>query len=117
MAIEVRLPQYGMAMQEGTIVQWFKHEGDRVEAGELLAEIEAEKATEELAAPESGVLEQILVPREQPFRCASCWPCSIPATAAPAEAAVGPARDVTGPRSARPPSPAPHRRRPDDRTR
>jgi pyruvate dehydrogenase E2 component (dihydrolipoamide acetyltransferase) len=62
MAIEVRLPQYGMAMQEGTIVQWFKHEGDRVEAGELLAEIEAEKATEELAAPESGVLERILVP-------------------------------------------------------
>ena len=62
MAIEVRLPQYGMGMQEGTIVQWFKHEGDRVEAGELLAEIEAEKATEELAAPGSGVLDQILVP-------------------------------------------------------
>jgi pyruvate dehydrogenase E2 component (dihydrolipoamide acetyltransferase) len=61
MAIEVRLPQYGMGMQEGTIVQWFKQEGDRVEAGELLAEIEAEKATEELAAPGSGVLDQILV--------------------------------------------------------
>jgi pyruvate dehydrogenase E2 component (dihydrolipoamide acetyltransferase) len=62
MAIEVRLPQFGMGMQEGTIVQWFKHEGDRVEAGELLAEIEAEKATEELIAPESGMLDQILVP-------------------------------------------------------
>ncbi len=62
MAIEVRLPQYGMGMQEGTIVQWLKQEGDRVEAGDLLAEIEAEKATEELAAPESGVLDQILVP-------------------------------------------------------
>jgi pyruvate dehydrogenase E2 component (dihydrolipoamide acetyltransferase) len=62
MAIEVRLPQFGMGMQEGTIVQWFKREGDRVEAGELLAEIEAEKATEELVAPESGVLDQILVP-------------------------------------------------------
>jgi pyruvate/2-oxoglutarate dehydrogenase complex dihydrolipoamide acyltransferase (E2) component len=61
MAIEVRLPQFGMGMQEGTIVQWFKQEGDRVEAGELLAEIEAEKATEELAAPASGVLGQILV--------------------------------------------------------
>jgi pyruvate dehydrogenase E2 component (dihydrolipoamide acetyltransferase) len=62
MSIEVRLPQYGMAMQEGTIVRWFKKEGDSVEAGEILAEVEAEKATEELLAAESGVLDQILVP-------------------------------------------------------
>jgi pyruvate dehydrogenase E2 component (dihydrolipoamide acetyltransferase) len=62
MSIEVRLPQYGMAMQEGTIVRWHKKEGDPVEAGEALAEVEAEKATEELLAVESGVLDRILVP-------------------------------------------------------
>jgi pyruvate dehydrogenase E2 component (dihydrolipoamide acetyltransferase) len=62
MDIEVRLPQFGMGMLEGTIVQWFKKVGDTVEAGEILAEIEAAKATEELAAPGSGVLHEILVP-------------------------------------------------------
>ncbi len=62
MSIDVRLPQYGMGMQEGTIVQWFKKEGDRVEAGEVLAEVEAEKSTEELTAQDSGVIEEIVVP-------------------------------------------------------
>jgi pyruvate/2-oxoglutarate dehydrogenase complex dihydrolipoamide acyltransferase (E2) component len=62
MSVEIRLPQYGMAMQEGTVVQWFKKEGDGVEAGDILAEIEAEKATEELVAQENGVLQEIVVP-------------------------------------------------------
>ena len=59
---EIRLPQFGMGMQEGTIITWFKREGDRVAAGEVVAEIEAEKVTEELFAPDDGVLQQILVP-------------------------------------------------------
>jgi pyruvate dehydrogenase E2 component (dihydrolipoamide acetyltransferase) len=62
MAVEIRLPQFGMAMQEGTIVHWFKEVGDTVEAGELLAEVEAAKSVEELSAPGDGVLQQILVP-------------------------------------------------------
>jgi pyruvate dehydrogenase E2 component (dihydrolipoamide acetyltransferase) len=49
-------------MQEGTVVAWRKHEGDAVEAGEVIAEIEAAKATEELTAPEAGVLSRIVVP-------------------------------------------------------
>jgi pyruvate dehydrogenase E2 component (dihydrolipoamide acetyltransferase) len=62
MAVEIRLPQFGMAMQEGTIIHWFKEVGDTVEAGELLAEVEAAKSVEELSAPGAGVLQQILVP-------------------------------------------------------
>jgi pyruvate dehydrogenase E2 component (dihydrolipoyllysine-residue acetyltransferase) len=89
MAIEVRLPQYGMAMQEGTIVQWFKHEGDQVTAGELLAEIEAEKATEELAAPGSGVLEQILVPEGETVPVRELLALLDPGDGGPADTAVG----------------------------
>ena len=59
---EIRLPQFGMGMQEGTIIAWFKREGDHVAAGEVVAEIEAEKTTEELVATGGGVLQRILVP-------------------------------------------------------
>ena len=59
---EIRLPQFGMGMREGTITAWFKREGDHVAAGEVVAEIEAEKVTEELVATGGGVLGRILVP-------------------------------------------------------
>ena len=59
---EIRLPQFGMGMQEGTIITWFKREGDHVATGEVVAEIEAEKVTEELVATGGGVLQRILVP-------------------------------------------------------
>ncbi len=62
MPFEVRLPQFGMGMQEGTITRWYKGEGEMVTAGEPVAEVEAEKTTEDLPAPGSGVLKQILVP-------------------------------------------------------
>lgn len=61
MVTEVRLPQWGMGMQEGTIVTWLKRVGDEVEAGEPIAEIEAAKTTEELTAPVDGVLQRVLV--------------------------------------------------------
>jgi pyruvate dehydrogenase E2 component (dihydrolipoamide acetyltransferase) len=53
---------WGMGMLEGTVVEWFKKEGDAVEAGEPLAEIEAAKTTEDLVAPAAGVLQRIVVP-------------------------------------------------------
>lgn len=59
---EIRLPQFGMGMQEGTIITWFKREGDHVAVGDVVAEIEAEKVTEELVATGGGVLRRILVP-------------------------------------------------------
>lgn len=59
--VEVLLPQWGMGMSEGTVTQWLKKVGERIEEDEPLAEIEAEKATVELEAPASGVLSEILV--------------------------------------------------------
>jgi len=65
MAIELKLPQYGMGMTEGTIVEWLKEEGDRIDAGEVIGSIEAAKATSELIAPVSGTLVKIVVPLDE----------------------------------------------------
>lgn len=62
MATEVIMPQASMTMEEGTIVRWLKKEGSPVEKGEILFEIETDKATMEIEAPASGVLKKILVP-------------------------------------------------------
>jgi 2-oxoglutarate dehydrogenase E2 component (dihydrolipoamide succinyltransferase) len=51
-----------MAMQDAMIVEWVKQVGDAVAKGEVLLRIETEKVVEELEAPESGVLAEILVP-------------------------------------------------------
>ena len=56
MAIEVTMPQMGADMTEGTIVKWFKGVGDTVTRGEMLAEIETDKANVELEAFESGTI-------------------------------------------------------------
>ena len=61
MKVEVLLPQWGMGMSEGTVTEWMKKVGDRVEEDEPLAEIEAEKATQELESPATGTLTEILV--------------------------------------------------------
>lgn len=65
MKVEVLLPQWGMGMSEGTVTTWLKAVGERVAEDEPLAEIEAEKATQELESPASGVLAEILVPEGQ----------------------------------------------------
>jgi pyruvate/2-oxoglutarate dehydrogenase complex dihydrolipoamide acyltransferase (E2) component len=56
MAVEVKLSSLGVNITEGTIVRWVKKEGDSVEKGEILAEVETEKVNFEIVAPESGVL-------------------------------------------------------------
>ncbi len=60
MAVEVKLSSLGVSITEGTIVRWLKREGDRVEKGEILAEVETEKVNFEIVAPEAGVLLKIL---------------------------------------------------------
>jgi len=60
--IEITMPQAGQSMEEGTIVQWRKAPGERVNKGDILLEIETDKATIEVEASDSGTLEQILVP-------------------------------------------------------
>lgn len=62
---DVIMPKMGDAMEEGKVVRWLKSPGDEVEKGETIAEIETDKAVVELEAPESGVLQQIIVQEDQ----------------------------------------------------
>ncbi len=62
MSSEVKLPRLGQGMEAGTIVKWLKSEGDRVEKGEPLYELDTDKATQEVEAEASGVLLKIAVP-------------------------------------------------------
>ena len=61
MASQVTLPRLGQGMESGTIVRWLKSEGDAVEKGEPLYELDTEKVTQEVEADASGVLLKILV--------------------------------------------------------
>ncbi|MBL7488231.1 lipoyl domain-containing protein [Frankia sp. AgB1.9] len=65
MTTEVNLPQFGMGMTEGTVLAWFKNEGDAVTEDEEIAEVEAEKTTVVVVAPATGVLSKILVQPEE----------------------------------------------------
>jgi pyruvate dehydrogenase E2 component (dihydrolipoamide acetyltransferase) len=62
MPTEILLPQWGMEMDEGTVVRWLKKEGDPVQEGEPLVEIETAKLTTELESFASGILTRIVVP-------------------------------------------------------
>ncbi len=61
MAVEVTLPKFGLTMQDANIARWLKKEGDTVNAGEALLEIETEKITCEVESPASGTVTKILV--------------------------------------------------------
>ncbi len=65
MATEVRLPQFGETMEEGTIVGCVVKVGDEVKKGDVIFEIETDKATLEMESPASGFVKHILVELEQ----------------------------------------------------
>jgi len=58
---EIQMPKLSDTMTEGTLVAWKKKKGDKVSAGEVLAEIETDKATMEWESPEDGTLTEIYV--------------------------------------------------------
>ncbi len=61
MATEIKLPRLGQGMEAGTIVKWLKSEGDAVEKGEPLYELDTDKVTQEVEADASGVLLRIAI--------------------------------------------------------
>ena len=114
MAYEVLMPQLGLTMEEGTVSQWVKHEGDAVKAGDVLLEITTDKLTNEVTSEHDGVLLKIVAQEGEdiPVKGLLCYvgqpgeavgdapaaPASAPApvapTAAPAPAAAAaPAAD------------------------
>ena len=111
MASEIVLPQWGMEMQDGTIVRWLKQEGDTVEEGEPIVEVETAKLQTELESTTAGVLSRIVAQEGEivPIRGVLCViaepgeviaPYSAPAAAAKVPSAPGtqttPATNGTG---------------------
>jgi len=65
MSIEILMPALSPTMTEGNLIKWIVKEGDRVKAGDILAEIETDKATMEVEAVDEGIVKQLLVKEGQ----------------------------------------------------
>ena len=104
MAYEVLMPQLGLTMEEGTVSQWVKHEGDPVKTGDVLLEITTDKLTNEVTSEHDGVLLRIVAQEGEdvPVKGLLCYvgqagesvgdaPAAAPAAAAPAAASAAPA--------------------------
>lgn len=58
---DIVVPQWGLTMEEATLVAWLKEVGDHVDEGEPIAELETDKTTAELESPFAGTVTEILV--------------------------------------------------------
>ena len=115
MAFEILMPQLGLTMEEGTVTQWLKQEGDPVKAGEAVLEITTDKLTNEVTSEHDGVLLKIVAQEgedipvkgllgyigqagEQVGDIAAPTPAAAPApaSAAPAMPAVAPTAAPSG---------------------
>ena len=107
MAYEVLMPQLGLTMEEGTVSQWIKHEGDEVKTGDVIVEITTDKLTNEVASEHDGVMLKIVAQEGEdiPVKGLLCYigqpgeavgdapaaPAAAPAAAEVAPAAAAPA--------------------------
>ncbi|MCY4406929.1 MAG: pyruvate dehydrogenase complex dihydrolipoamide acetyltransferase, partial [Rhodospirillaceae bacterium] len=62
MPIQILMPALSPTMTEGNVASWLKNEGDSVQAGDILCEIETDKATMEVEATDEGTLARIVAP-------------------------------------------------------
>jgi pyruvate dehydrogenase E1 component beta subunit len=113
MPTEVLMPALSPTMTEGKIARWLKQPGDKVKAGDVLAEIETDKATMEMEAVDEGTLARILVPEgsenvavNAPIAVIAAEGESVSAASAPKPAAAPPPRLATA-APVRAPAPAP----------
>lgn len=114
MATEITMPRLGQGMESGTVTRWLKSEGDSVEKGEPLFEVDTEKVTQEVEADVGGTVLRILVPEgtEIPVGGALCV-IGKPGEAVEEKAAPEPAATEPVPAAAAPsptqaePAPAP----------
>lgn len=111
MAYEVLMPQLGLTMEEGTVSQWIKHEGDEVKAGDVILEITTDKLTNEVASEHDGVLLKIVAQEGEdvPVKGLLAYigqPGEAVGDAAPAAAPAAPAAEAA-PAAAAPAAAAP----------
>src|ERR1700745_3799159 len=101
MPSEVLMPALSPTMTEGKIARWIKSEGDEVRAGDVLAEIETDKATMEVEAVDEGVLAKIVIP-EGTDHVAVNTPIAVIAENGEDATAVAVAKSVARPKEAPP---------------
>ena len=124
MPIEILMPALSPTMTEGKLAKWLKNEGDSVASGDVIAEIETDKATMEVEAVDEGVLGKILIAEDtdgvavntpiavlledgEDASAISAAPAAAPAAAAPAAAeAPAPAPAAAAPANVAAPAPA-----------
>ena len=108
MATNILMPALSPTMTEGTLARWLKKEGDTIKAGDIIAEIETDKATMEVEAVDEGILGKILVadgtanvavnaPIAVLVEAGEAVPSGAPALVAAAPAAAAPAAAPLGP--------------------
>ncbi len=116
MATEILMPALSPTMEEGTLAKWLVKEGDTVKSGDLIAEIETDKATMEFEAVDEGVIGKLLVAEGTEGVKVNTPICiigeegedmSAASAAAPAPAAAAPAEDAAKPADAAPAAAAP----------
>ena len=111
--IDITMPRLSDTMEEGTIARWHKQPGDTVNVGDVLVEIETDKATMDYEAYEAGTLAEILVPEGEvatigtPIARLDNGKASAPTVAAPASTPVPAADDVAAQETAELESPLP----------
>src|SRR5436190_22651366 len=102
---EVNMPRLSDTMEEGTIARWLKSPGDEIKKGDILAEIETDKATMDLEAYEAGTLQQILVQEGETVPIGQAVALIGSGAAAQAAAQPAPATAKTGADGAAPAAP------------
>ena len=114
MATNILMPALSPTMTEGTLSRWLKKEGENVHAGDVIAEIETDKATMEVEAVDEGVLGKILIPDgtegvkvNEPIAILVDEGETVPAAAAPAQPKPAAAPPPTPATASPPPRPAP----------
>jgi pyruvate dehydrogenase E2 component (dihydrolipoamide acetyltransferase) len=129
MPINILMPALSPTMEKGNLAKWLKKEGDKVKSGDVIAEIETDKATMEVEAVDEGTIAKILVPegtQDVPVNdviavmagdgedvkaagagAGSAKPAAKPSDAAPPKAAAAPAPAAPAPKPAPAPAAAP----------
>ena len=76
MAFELKMPQLGLTMEEGTVSKWIKHEGDEVKVGDVVVEITTDKLTNEVTSEAEGTMLKIVAQEgdDVPVKGTLAWP-------------------------------------------
>ena len=111
MAFELKMPQLGLTMEEGTVSKWIKHEGDAVKVGDVILEITTDKLTNEVASEAEGTLLKIVAQEGEdvPVKGTLAWigqPGEAVGGAAPAAAPAVPFVPASAAAAAAPAAPA-----------